>query len=45
MDRRTLLYVKEDTGVIMAKTDPPLSAFVFNDPSMVCAFWDYLSGM
>ena len=38
----TLLYVKEDACVIMAKIDPPMSAFVFNDPSMVNAFWDYV---
>lgn len=38
----TLLYVKEDTGVIMVKTDRPMSAFVFNEQSMVNAFWDHL---
>lgn len=40
----TVLYVKEDTGVIMAKTDAPMSAFVFNDPRMIHAFWEYLMG-
>ena len=39
----TVLYIKEDTGVIMAKIDAPMSAFVFNDPSMINAFWDYLA--
>jgi len=37
-----VLYIKEGTGVIMAKIDAPMSAFVFNDPSMTNAFWDYL---
>ncbi len=41
--RNTVLYVKEDTGVVMAKVNPPMSAFVFNDPSMINAFWDYLA--
>ena len=39
----TVLYIKEGTGVIMAKIDAPMSAFVFNDPSMINAFWDYLA--
>ena len=38
----TAIYVKEDTGVIMAKTDEPMSAFVFNEPRMINAFWEYL---
>ena len=39
----TLLYVKEDTGVIMAKTDEPMAAFVINERNMINAFWDYLT--
>lgn len=41
----TVLYIKEGTSVIIAKIDAPMSAFVFNDPSMINAFWDYLAGM
>ena len=41
----TALYVKADTGVIMAKIDAPMSAFVISDQSMVSAFWDYISGL
>ena len=37
----TLLYIKEDTGVIMAKTNTPKTAFVINERNMVSAFWDY----
>ena len=38
------IYAKEDTGVIMAKTDEPMSAFVFNESRMINAFWEYLMG-
>lgn len=41
----TLLYVKEDTGVIMAKTNAPTTAFVINDRNMINAFWDYMERM
>lgn len=36
----TLLFVKEDAGVFMAKTDSPITAFSFQDTNMVNAFWD-----
>lgn len=39
----TLLYAKEDAGVIMAKTDAPMAAFVINERNMISAFWDYLT--
>ncbi len=39
----TLLYVKEDIGVVMAKTDPPLAAFATNEPNIVNAFWEYMN--
>ena len=42
VSRNILLHVKENTGVIMEKTDRPISAFVFNDRTMIDAFWDYL---
>lgn len=38
----TLLYVKEDVGVIMAKADAPMAAFVINERNMINAFWDYI---
>ncbi len=37
------LYVKEDRGVIMTKTDMPKAAFVIDDYNMVNAFRDYAS--
>ena len=43
LDFHTLLYVKDDTGVVMAKTDMPLGAFVISERNMVNAFWDYLN--
>ncbi len=36
-------YVKEDIGVVMAKTDPPLAAFATNEPNIVNAFWEYMN--
>jgi len=38
----TLLYVKEDTGVIMTKTSAPQASFVISERNMVSAFWDYI---
>jgi len=38
----TLLYIKEDAGVIMAKTNAPMTAFVINDRNMINAFCDYI---
>lgn len=38
----TLLYMKEDTGVIMAKADAPVAAFVISERNMINAFWDYM---
>ena len=38
----TLLYIKEDTGVIMAKTNSPETAFVISERNMINAFWDYM---
>ena len=39
----TVLYVKENIGVIMAKTDSPMSAFVSENRNMISAFRDYLT--
>ncbi|MBQ0037207.1 MAG: hypothetical protein KBS74_00885 [Clostridiales bacterium] len=38
----TLLYVKEDMGAIMAKSDAPKTAFVINERNMINTFWDYM---
>lgn len=38
----TLIYVKESTGVIIAKVNTPKMAFVINDRSMINAIWDYI---
>lgn len=38
----TLLYVKEDAGVIMAKANASETAFVINERNMINAFWDYM---
>lgn len=38
----TLLYAKEDMGVIMEKTDTPKKAFVINERNMINAFYDYI---
>ncbi len=37
----TLLYVREDVGVVMAKGDAPMMAFVISEHNMINAFWDY----
>ena len=37
----TLIYVKEGKGVVLAKINYPMSAFVISDQSMVRAFSDY----
>ena len=38
----TLLYIKEDAGVIMAKANAPRTAFVINERNMINAFGDYM---
>ncbi|MEA5094042.1 MAG: transcriptional regulator [Sedimentibacter saalensis] len=38
-----MLYVKEDTGVIVAKTSAPSVIFAINESNMTAGFWDYLS--
>lgn len=37
-----LLYVKEDAGVVMAKTDMPMTSFVISERNIINAIWDYL---
>lgn len=38
----TVLYIKEDTGVIMANIGLPKIAFVFTERNMLNAFWDFM---
>jgi copper ion binding protein len=43
-----MLYVKDDVGVIVAKTTAPSVIFAINESNLTAAFWDYLriiSGM
>lgn len=42
LDLHTLLYVKDNVGVVMAKVDLPLAAFIISERNMVSAFWDYM---
>ena len=38
-----ILYIKEDVGAIVVKSDFPSIAFAINEQRMVSAFWDYLN--
>lgn len=38
-----MLYVKEDVGVLVAKTSPPSVIFAINESNMTAAFWDYIN--
>ena len=38
-----IVYVKEDVGVIVVKSDFPSIAFAISEQRMVSAFWDYLN--
>lgn len=42
INENTLIYVKEDSGVIMTKTNSPTSAFVISEHNMINAFTDYM---
>jgi hypothetical protein len=39
---KSLVYVKEDVGVIVAKTSAPPMAMAINESNLTAAFWDYL---
>ncbi len=39
---RALIYVKEDVGVIVAKTTSPAVTFAINESNMTAAIWDYM---
>lgn len=41
----TFLYVKEEVGVIMAKTNNPKTAFIISEKTMINAFWDYMRSL
>lgn len=43
LDSNMILYTKEDIGVVMAKTDFPLTAFLISEKKMINAFWDYMN--
>ena len=38
----TLIYIKEDTGIVMARTSSPKTAFVINERNIINAFRDYI---
>lgn len=40
-----IVFVKEDTGVILVKSDFPSIAFAISEQRMVSAFWDYLEAI
>ncbi|NLY09042.1 MAG: hypothetical protein GXZ11_03975 [Tissierellia bacterium] len=40
-----LLFAKENVGVVLSKTDSPAISFVFNDPNLTTAYWEYLSSL
>lgn len=42
IEDNTMLYVKEDFGVFMAKTDSPITVFTISERNMTGSFWDYL---
>lgn len=37
-----MLYVKEDVGILVAKTSLPSVIFAINESHMTAAFWDYI---
>jgi hypothetical protein len=39
----SLVYVREDVGVLIGKTLPPSVVFAVNESNMTIAFWDYMN--
>ncbi|KAF1086679.1 hypothetical protein SPSYN_00398 [Sporotomaculum syntrophicum] len=39
----SMLYIREDVGVLLGKTMPPSVVFAFNESNMTVAFWDYMN--
>lgn len=42
VENNTMIYVKEDVGVFMAKTDSPITVFTISERNMTGSFWDYM---
>ncbi len=40
-----MAYVKEDLGVIVAKTSQPPVVLAINEGNLTAAFWDFLKNM
>lgn len=38
----SVIYVKEDVGVLVVKTTPPSTVFAINNIPLTAAFWDYM---
>mgnify|MGYP000877424121 FL=1 len=43
--RGSLVYVKENVGVLVGNIEPPPVVFAINEASMTGAFWDYLQAL
>lgn len=41
----SMLYVKEDVGVLVGKTALPPVVFAINEANLTAAFWDYMQGL
>lgn len=39
----SMVYVREDVGVLLGKTMPPSVVFAINESNMTAAFWDYMN--
>ncbi len=39
----SMLYIREDVGVLLGKTMPPSVVFAINESNMTVAFWDYIN--
>ena len=39
----SMVYVKEDVGVLVGRTSPPSVIFAINESNMTAAFWDYMN--
>lgn len=42
VESNKMLYVKEDVGGFMAKTDSPVTVFTITERNMTGSFWDYM---
>lgn len=39
----SMVYIREDVGVLVGKTMPPSVIFAINESNMTSAFWDYMT--